>query len=164
MLRPSLNEYNPYFGKYIDLVGEGDFFSLLGNSSTQTVRLFGQLPLEKHNHRYAEDKWSVKEVLMHIIDTERVMAYRALVVARGDNALPLNNMDQDIYARHADVSGRGMESLIQEFSAVRNATSMLFEHLSDEQAASVGKVTTHSITPRALGYIIIAMRSITSMY
>jgi hypothetical protein len=155
MQRPLATEYNPYFQGYIDLVEEGDFSDLLNSNTTKATQLFGGIPPGKHDYRYATDKWSVKEVLMHLIDTERVMSYRALVAARGDSETPLHPMDENMYARNADVSGRSMENLLKEFTAVRTATELLLTNLTDAQSQLPGNAMGRIFTPRALGYIMI---------
>ena len=92
MKRPSPDEYASGYQKYLDLVAEGDYLSLLRQNSLETVAFFESIPDEKLAYRYSEGKWSIKEVLMHIIDTERVFSYRGLVAARGD-ASPHYRMD-----------------------------------------------------------------------
>ncbi|UKJ06093.1 DinB family protein [Solitalea lacus] len=155
MKLPEQTEYNPYFQHYIDLVGEGDFETLFHQNTLLTAQYFKEVPSEKHNYRYAPNKWSVKEVLMHIIDTERVFAYRALVCARGDNSTPLHSMDEDLYAANVDVTHRTMESLIDEFLTVRKNSEFLFKNISDEQSKFLGNGVTHNISARALGFIMI---------
>ena len=155
MQRPISNEYNQYFQSYIILVPEGDYFDLLEQNTADAVRFFEEIEPEKHNYRYAEGKWTIKDVLMHLIDTERVMSYRALVAARGDSKTPLPYMDEDAYAQNVNTFDRDMDSLIDEFMVVRSATGYLFEYLTDEQSKLIGNAHAHPITPRALGYIII---------
>jgi hypothetical protein len=84
MEQPLSTEYSPAYQKYFDLLTNGEYMELLRQNGEATVRIFEQLPLDKHDYRYAEGKWTIKEVLMPIIDTERVFAYRALAAARGD--------------------------------------------------------------------------------
>jgi hypothetical protein len=90
-----------------------------------------------------------------MIDTERVMAYRALTVARGDSSAVLPNMDENLFASHANVTGRTMGDLLNEFMAVRENTALLFGYMNDGESGFKGSVLGHEITPRALGYIII---------
>jgi hypothetical protein len=155
MQRPLATEYNPYFQGYIDLVEAGDFAVLLNSNTAKAIQLFESIPSDKHNYRYAAGKWSVKEVLMHLIDTERVMSYRSLVAARGDSETPLHPMDENMYARNVDVSARSMESLLREFLAVRTATELLLTNLTDAQSQLPGNAMGRIFTPRALGYIMI---------
>jgi hypothetical protein len=95
MQRPSADEYATSYQKYFDLVPEGDYLSLLRQNLINTINRFENIPTEKLDYRYAEGKWTIKEVLMHIIDTERVFSYRALVSARGDGTTPHYRMDEE---------------------------------------------------------------------
>jgi len=154
MQRPEPNEYDPNYQKYFDLIPDGDYLDLLEQNTIGTVEFFDTIPPEKHAYRYAEGKWTIKEVLMHIIDTERVFAYRALAAARGD-AAPMYRMDEELYAGNVDVSNRTMEDLISEFEVVRSGTRFLFKNITDEQSKRSCNVVTHSMSARAIGYFII---------
>jgi hypothetical protein len=155
MNRPEITEYNSYFQYYIDLVDEGDFFDVLNENTKFLIEYFNNVPRELLNHRYAENKWTVKEVLMHIIDTERSFAFRSFVCARGDANTPLHGMDENLYSANIDVTGRTNESLLDEFIAVRNNSKSLFENISDKQSMFLGNCITYKISARALGYIMI---------
>jgi uncharacterized damage-inducible protein DinB len=155
MQRPLSTEFKPYFQRYVDLVAEGSFADVLGRNTARAIDFFSQLHPEKHNFQYAPGKWTVKDVLMHIIDTERVMSYRALVAARGDSTTPLHTMDVDSYASNVDVSARSMESLLKEFASVRAASEYLFTNLTEEQSIRKGNAIDYTVTPRALAYIIV---------
>jgi len=154
MRRPDANEYDPNYQKYFDLIPSGDYLDLLEQNTIGTVEFFDTIPPEKHAYRYAEGKWTIKEVLMHIIDTERVFAYRALAAVLGD-AAPMYRMDEELYAGNVDVSNRTMEDLISEFEVVRNGTRFLFKNMTDEQSKRSCNVVTHSMSARAIGYFII---------
>ena len=154
MQRPSADEYHENYQKYFDLVPEGAYLELLGQNSRETVGFFEAIPEEKLDYKYAPGKWTTKELLMHVIDTERVFSYRALVAARGDTT-PHYRMDEELYARNVDVSGRSLQSLISEFQAVRSSTEQLFENLTDAQSKSRCNVVTHPMTARAIGYFMI---------
>ena len=155
MNRPDKEEYNPYFDRYISLVPEGDFIKLLKENSGEMISFFENIPKEKHDYRYAEGKWSVKDILMHITDTERVMCYRALAAARGDSSTILGNMEEDLYAANADTRVRTLESILSEFRSLRKSTELFFENLSDKQSKFKARTETHPITARAVGYILI---------
>lgn len=155
MQRPSENEYNSYYQRYIDRVPAGDFLTLFRDTTESTIQYFKALPAEKHNYQYAPGKWTLKQMLMHIIDTERIMCYRALVAARGDSTTPLPSFDEDAYARIADGSNREMDDLLEEFAAVRYATEKLFVHMTDAESSFRGNAAGHPFTPRALGYIMV---------
>ena len=154
MQKPSADEYAPGYQQYFDLVSEGNYFSLLKQNSIETINLFKTIPDEKLDYKYAEEKWTIKEVFMHIIDTERVFSYRGLVAARGDTS-PHYRMDEELYARNVDVSHRLLHSLISEFKAVRASTEHLYEHLTDAQSKLRCNMVTHPMTARAIGYFLI---------
>jgi uncharacterized damage-inducible protein DinB len=155
MQRPDANEYHPDYQKYYDLIPAGDYLDMLDQNTIETVEFFETIPPEKHSYRYAERKWTIKEVLMHIIDTERVFAYRALAAARGD-ASPVYRMDEELYAGNVNVSDRTMRDLISEFQSVRNATESLFKNMTAEQSKRACNVVTHPMSARAIGYFLIA--------
>src|SRR5690606_29008489 len=119
MQRPEQNEYKPFAARYISLVPAGDFIDIYRQNTEDVLAFFNSLPTAKHEYSYATGKWNLKEVLMHLADTERVMNYRALTGIRGDHRAVLYDMDQDLYANGADVSGRTMGDIIEEFVAVR---------------------------------------------
>jgi len=154
MEKPLATEYSPAYQKYFDLVPEGDFLELLRRNRGTTVQFFEGLSLDKHDYSYAEGKWTIKELLMHIIDTERVFAYRALAAARGDET-PVYRMDEELYARNVDVSKRTMADLLSEFKNVRKGSEYLFENVSDEQSIRWCNVVTHPMSVRAIGYFLI---------
>lgn len=154
MQRPDATEYFPYFETYVSIVPDGNFLDTLRQNGADVIQLFGELPADKHNYAYAEGKWSVKEVLMHITDVERVMSYRALVAARGDSETMLCSMDDKLYLKNSNAAAREMKSLIEEFAAVRNATLKFFETVTEEQSRLTANVNSHPTSARALGYII----------
>jgi len=154
MQKPEPTEYHPAYQKYFDLVPSGDYENVLAQNTSEAVRFFDAVPPQKRDHPYAEGKWTIKEVLMHIIDTERVFAYRALAAARGDATL-MYRMDEELYAGNVDVSSRTMEDLISEFKTVRQGTEFLFKNLTDEQSRRLCNVVTHPMSARAIGYFMI---------
>ncbi|HYJ92770.1 MAG TPA: DinB family protein [Pyrinomonadaceae bacterium] len=153
--RPSQGEYALGYQKYLDLVPDGDYMSLLHENLLKTIRRFEEMPAEKLDYVYAQDKWTPKEVLMHIVDTERVFSYRALVAARSDMSMLHYRMDEELYARNVDVSGRTLESLLTEFKAVRASTGQLFENITEPQSEMRCNIVTHPMSARAIGYFII---------
>jgi uncharacterized damage-inducible protein DinB len=155
MEKPSADEYAIGYQKYFDLVSEGDYLSLLKQNSIETINFFEKIPDEKLDFKYAAGKWTVKEVLMHIIDTERVFSYRGLVAARGDTNTLLYRMDEELYANNVRVSHRALASLLSEFKAVRAATEPLFANLTEAQSKLQCNIVTHPMTARAIGYFLI---------
>lgn len=155
MQRPSSDEYATGYQKYFDLVPDSDYLTLLAQNSTNTVKFFEGIPDEKADHKYAEGKWTIKQLLMHIIDTERVFSYRGLVAARGDKSTAHQRMDEELYASNVDVTDRSLRSLIAEFQAVRRSTELLFENVTDAQSKLECNIVTHPMTTRAIGYFLI---------
>ncbi|MGG2024552.1 DinB family protein [Gottfriedia sp. S16(2024)] len=153
MSRPNLNEYNPHFKGYIGLVPEGDLQTILRKQLDESISFFKGISKEKSEYRYAEGKWSIKEVLGHLVDTERIMCYRLLAIARGDHN-PLPSFDENAYNDHANFNRLKLEQIIYEFQTVRQATLSMLENLSNETFENEGNVLNHPMTPRAIAYII----------
>ena len=151
--RPAATEYAPYYQKYVGLVPEGDILDLLEQQLGDTVHLLGSVSEERAAHRYAEGKWSVKEVVGHMVDTERVFAYRALCFARGD-AGPLPGFEQDDFVAHGGFDARALRDLVGEFVHVRRANLHMLRGLSPEAWARDGVASNARVTVRALPYII----------
>jgi uncharacterized damage-inducible protein DinB len=154
MQKPLAGEYAAGYQEYFDLVPQGDYSSLLKQNTIETINYFEAIPEDKLDYKYAADKWTIKEVFMHIIDTERVFSYRGLVAARGDES-PHYRMDERLYASNVDVSRRSLPSLLAEFKAVRASTQLLYENLSDAQSKLLCNIVTHPMTARAIGYFLI---------
>ena len=146
-------EFPPYFGKYIALVPAGDVLATLETQLTDTVAVLDEAGEARAGHRYAEGKWSVREVVGHAVDTERVFAYRALAAARGEGA-SLPPFDENVYVAHGAFDTRSLGSLLGEWTAVRRATLALFRNLDD--TALTRRVTANDapVSARALAWII----------
>lgn len=151
--RPAPSEYSPYYLKYIERVPEGDLLAALAAQHEETAALIRGVGEDRGDHRYAPDKWSIREVLGHVADTERIMAYRALCVARGD-ATPLPGFDENAYVARANFGARTLASLVDELRTVREATLALFRPLTDEELLREGSANGAPVTPRALAWII----------
>jgi hypothetical protein len=151
--RPAPGDYAPYYEQYINLVEEGDIVRILRLSAFETIVFLENLTEEQWISRYAPGKWSMKESLLHLIDTERVMAYRALRFSRGDST-ELTGFDQDAYVPSSAADQRAPRSLIEEYQAVRNASVQLFKNLPAEAWDKKGKANGHMVTVRALAYLI----------
>jgi hypothetical protein len=150
--RPQAGEYNPYYGRYISLVSSDDVIEMLEKQPPETVSLFKSASA-KADFRYAPGKWSVKEMLGHVNDTERVMAYRALRVARRDKT-PLPGFEQDDFVRDGNFGRRTLPDLIDEFTDVRKATLSLFRTFDGGVGERIGEASGHAVSVRALAYII----------
>ena len=148
-------EYNPYYKTYIEKMSFDSALWLALKTQGETIyKFYKSVPVDKHNYRYAENKWTVKEILLHIIDAERVFAYRALRIARQDKTA-LAGFDQDDYVINSNAENRSMTSLLEEYRSVRMASVALFESFSDEALLSIGTASGSSVSVRAIGCIIL---------
>jgi len=151
--RPSPGEYAPYYAQYVDLVPDGDVVDLLRRQVDDTARLVGSLNDRDAEFRYADGKWSVKEVIGHIVDTERIMVYRALCFARGEPA-DLPAFDENEYVRRSKFTSRRLADLIAELRAVRASTLPFFAALDAEELERKGTAKNRPYSVRALEYIV----------
>lgn len=151
--RPGTGEYAPFYAGYVAGVPDGDLIALLEQQGRETATLLGAISEEKANYRYAPGKWTIREVLGHIVDGERVFSYRALTFARGD-AGPLPSFDENAWASASNAGRRAMKELLDEYRAVRAATVALFRSFSDEEFARSGVASKNPVTVRALAYIV----------
>ena len=152
-IKPESNEFAPYYAKYISLVANGDVVSTLRQQLENSLSLLRGIPEEKANSRYAPDKWSVKEVVGHVLDSERIFGYRALRFARNDQT-PLNGFEQDDYVRAANFGKIRLSDLADEFQNVRQANIHLFRSLDDAAWLRRGAANENEVSVRALAYII----------
>jgi len=143
-----------YFENYINKVKEPDLLMALLKNKASTELLYRSIPSEKADYRYAEGKWTIKEVLMHVIDTERVMCYRALRFARNDQT-ELPGMDQDVFAAEYHLDGINIDQLVEQFLAVRNSTILLLRHIKEPQLHYVGKASGWEMTANTLFHVIV---------
>lgn len=150
--KPNPDEYAPYAIQYIGLLpDDGLVLEHLRTNAATTRRLLGSLSEEKLLYRYAAGKWTIKDIIQHITDDERIFAYRALRFARGDNT-ELPGFDQDEYARATGADGRSVESLLEEFDTVRAGTISLFEGLGDDTHLRSGIASGNPMSVRAIAY------------
>jgi uncharacterized damage-inducible protein DinB len=151
--RPGTSEYLPYYERYIALVPEGDVISTLATQMTETQTLLHALPASVATYRYAPEKWSVNELVGHMIDSERIFSGRALRFARNDPT-PQPSFDQDGYVRAAAFDTHPLADLAAELDAVRQATIFLFRHLDEQAWTRTGTANNAEVSVRALAYII----------
>jgi hypothetical protein len=151
--RPQPGEYAPYYDRYISLVKGDNILDILDDERRKFVLLLSGRSEEEGNFRYAADKWTVKELLGHINDAERIFSYRALRIARGDQT-PIEGFEQDDYVRNADFNARTLEEMVEDYIAVRRATVSLFRNLSQEAWTRRGTANNNEVTVRAIAYTI----------
>ncbi|AFL82090.1 hypothetical protein Aeqsu_2637 [Aequorivita sublithincola DSM 14238] len=146
-------EYNPFYKRYIDLVDNIDLLDAFKNGMSSTQSFFENIPEDKWNFQYAPNKWTPKDILMHISDTERVFGYRALYFARSNNA-ELKGFDENIFAENAFANNKTVDELLQNYLAVRNATLSLFKNFNTNQLMQIGQANGSNMSTRAAGFII----------
>ena len=151
--RPKPGEYNPYYDRYISLIPGSDIVATLASELPKTVALLSALSEQDGELRYAPDKWSVKEVIGHMNDTERIMTYRALRIARNDRT-PIEGFEQDDYIRSGPYSDLTLADLVKEFKTVRSATLSFFGNLRTSDWTRRGVANKNEISVRALAYVI----------
>jgi hypothetical protein len=146
-------EYNPYYKTYIDKTTHSNVVKGLIDNLESISQFYGLIPDSKYNYAYAKNKWTINQIMLHIIDTERIFAYRALRIARGDKT-PLAGFDQDIYVDSAKVNSRSPQSILEEYNTVRLASVSLFKSFDVSELMQIGEASGSPISVRAIGYII----------
>lgn len=151
--RPETGQYAPSHSAYVDAVPDGDVLAMLERQVNDTVALLEGIGEQRSQHRYAPGKWSIREVIGHVIDAERVFAYRALSFARGDrNALP--GFEENEWAATSNAHGRSLASLLDELRRVRASTVALFRSFGAAEWARGGTASGHRVTVPALAYVV----------
>jgi hypothetical protein len=151
LTRPLKTEYSPTYEGSLSKVPDGNLLDILETQFEKTVGLLSSLSEKKADHRYAPGKWSIKQVVGHMIDSERIMSYRALRFARGDGtALP--GYDENVYVDEANFENQSLRALTAEFRALRMATLALFRSFDDEMWLKRGTASGFDFTVRALAY------------
>jgi hypothetical protein len=151
--RPEPGEYAPYYGRYISLVVGNDILETLDEQRRQMVLLLSGRDEADGDFRYAPEKWSAKEVLGHVCDTERIFAYRALRIARGDQT-PIEGFEQDDYVKNGPFARRPLEDLIEDYIAVRRGTISLFRNLDEAAWLRRGVANKNEVSVRAIAYTV----------
>jgi len=150
---PLENEYAPYYKTYVSQIDSSDIYKFLSDNDKSIKEFYESIPSEKWDYKYEEEKWNIKEVLQHIIDTERIFAYRMLRIARNDSA-PMAGFDQNVYARNIDCSKITPAQLMKEFNLVRQSTIVFLENLDSSNWQNIGVASGNNVSCRALGFLI----------
>lgn len=153
-MKPERGSYPEYFQRYIDHVEDENLLAALESNSVEAIRIFQSIPEEKTEYAYEEGKWNCKELIQHIIDTERVFSFRSLVFARKDET-PLPSFDENKYAKNSYANSRTLDELIEEFYAVRKSSQLLFKTFSKEQLLERGVASGKSISVLGMGFIMV---------
>jgi len=152
-MRPRTGDNNPYYDRYISLIGDDDIIEVLEEQRKISEKFLKTFTEKQGNYSYADGKWTVKEVLGHVIDTERIMAYRALAFARNEGQ-SLPGFEQDDYVAESNFNNRSLDDLINEFITVRESNIILFNSFDEEILNRRGTASDSEVTVLALIYII----------
>jgi len=152
-MRPLKNDYAEYYHKYIQELKSDNILEILEEQLNSNLELFNRISEEKANYRYAEGKWSIKELLGHMLDTERIFAYRALCIARGEKQ-DLPGMEQDDYVKEANFDKRQFTDIVKEYELVRKSNLQLFRSFSEKELSRRGLANDNEVTVLAIMFII----------
>ncbi len=152
-MRPSKNDYAEYYHKYVEELEGDNILKILDKQLNKNLELFNSVSEEKANYHYSEGKWSIKELLGHMVDTERIFAYRALCIARGEKQ-HLPGMEQDDYVKEADFDKRQFTDMVKEYELVRKSNLQLFRSFSDKELSRRGVASNNEVTVLAIMFII----------
>ncbi|MFO0322477.1 MAG: DinB family protein [Bacteroidota bacterium] len=152
-MKPNKKDYPAYFEKFINLIEETDVISALKTNHQSTLDFIEKIPRLKLTYFYDDGKWTVKQVINHFVDTERILGYRALRFARGDNQQPLS-FDENLFAKNANLSNTNIQMLVDEFDSIRLSNILLYKQLSEKELALKGKLASGEVSVLALGYFI----------
>jgi len=150
--RPDESEYAPYYSRYVSHVSEADVLHVLENQAVQLSQLTSQVPADREKFRYGPEKWSIREVIGHLIDAERVFGYRAFCISRGER-VSLPAFDENEYVKHSHYDDRTLASQTVEFVVVRKSNVLFLRSLDDTAWEAVGTASNNRISVRALAYI-----------
>lgn len=153
MPRPSATEYGPYYQTYINYTSGKDYSILQQQYNDRIIESWSAIPLEKINFAYAPDKWTIKQMFQHVIDTERIFAYRALAIARKEK-ISIPGFDEKKYAENATAAHRNWKDMIAEWKIVRQSTNMLFASFTEEDWKQKGIASENPMSVNALSFII----------
>lgn len=151
-MRPAKGDYGEYYQPYIDLVKGDDILRILVEQNMESQNILNSISESKGNYAYAEGKWTVKEVVGHMMDVERIFAYRALCIARGE-IKPLPGMDQNEYVRNGGFNKRQLFDLVYEYRLVRESNILLFGSFEKQVLLNRGNASSYDVTVLALMYM-----------
>ena len=152
MKRPETNEFAPYYNTYISLIEGDGVMSVLDAQSRELSAIFSAMPEEKGTFAYAPGKWTIKELLSHLIDAERIFAYRVLRISRGDET-SIEGFEQDGYIETSNANYRSFAALVDEFDFQRRSNMLMLDNIDEAGSIRMGTASNNPISVRALAYI-----------
>lgn len=153
MPRPDLSRVAPFYHNYINQVPHDDLLQAIHELGNDFLHLVENIPVSKYDHAYTEGKWTLKELFQHVIDTERILSYRALCIARGE-AQSLPGFDENTYAANSRAASRNWNDMTEEFRLVRKASEYLFRSFNEEQLETAGTANNSPVYVLGLGFIV----------
>ncbi|MCO6498463.1 MAG: DinB family protein [Chitinophagaceae bacterium] len=153
-MRPDPATYPAYFNNYLKLVSGNDIVKIIEEQSPKSIKFYHSLTEEQSTYRYADGKWSIKEILQHVMDAERIFTYRALAIARGEkNTLP--SFDEVQYAKMGEADKRSWKSLVDEFAALRASTTAFVKSIAEKDYDRIGQVSEYKIGVLPMLFVIV---------
>ena len=150
----SVNEYPDFYNLYIQTLDDVELIEELEICLHEFIKFVQNIPMDKFDYQYEESKWTIKEIIQHLIDSERIFSYRALRISRNDKT-PLPGFDENDYVANSNGKERSLQSLLTEMAVVRQSTLSLFNSFSQEQLTKIGIASNREVSVRAIGFIII---------
>lgn len=149
-----VNEYATYYTGYIQALENVELIEELEICVHEFIKFVQNIPMDKFDYRYAEGKWTIKDIIQHLIDAERIFSYRALRISRNDKT-PLPGFDENFYVDNTNANDRSIQDLLTELAVVRQSTLSLYKSFTQEQLARIGTASDKEVSVRAIGFIII---------
>ena len=153
-MRPDLSRVPQFYHNYISHVPENDLMEAFNNQTPAFIQFIESIPTAKYDYRYADGKWTIKEVLQHVVDAERIFAYRALRFARKDTTF-LPGFDENVFAENAKADKRDWKNLVEEFKVVRMSSEYLFASFDDDQLDATGTSNNSSVYVLGIGFLLV---------
>ena len=153
-MRPDLSRVPAFYHNYINQVPQDDLLEAFNAQTPAFIQFIENIPADKYDYRYADGKWTIRELLQHVIDAERIFSYRALRFARKDPTF-LPGFDENAYADNANADKRDWKNLVDEFKAVRMSSEYLFASFDDDQLDATGTSNNNSIYVLGIGFIVV---------
>ena len=153
MPRPSASEYAPFYQTYVNYTSGKDYSILVQQYNERLIDSWTAVPIEKIKYSYAPDKWTIQQMFQHVIDTERIFAYRALAIARKES-IALPGFDENAYAKNATAAHRQWKDMLVEWKVLRQSTNLMFASFTEEDLKQKGTASGNTISVNALGFII----------
>ena len=153
MPRPSNTEYGSFYQAYVNFTISTDYKSLVQQHNHEIIESWSAIPIAMVDYAYAPGKWTIKQMLQHVIDTERIFAYRALVISRKE-ANAIAGFDENEYAKNATAVNRNWKDMLDEWIVVRQSTNFLFDSFTEDQIKCLGTASNNPVSVNALGFII----------